>query len=147
VYVHCGLICLVAFTIHPLSPGEAYPGPNPSPSIFDKCQCSAIGYSLVGACATCQGGKSAECDHIVSFLNSLELMDLSFPKPFCIYGQLHNYSISCAVSSYGGRESVAFDIEIVVPRFPNPVPSGVYVPYWATLDVAVCFLSFSSMAT
>jgi len=27
----------------------------------------------------------------------------------------------------------------LVPRFPNSVPSGIYVPYWATLDVTVCF--------
>ncbi len=30
----------------------------------------------------------------------------------------------------------------LVPRFPNPVPSGVYVPYWAALDVTVCFKVF-----
>ena len=27
------------------------------------------------------------------------------------------------------------------------MPSGTYIPYWATLDVTVCFLSFSPVAT
>src|SRR5258708_3854113 len=80
VYVHCGecgLIYLVAFTITPVYQGYAYRGPSPDST--DPCQCSTIGYSLLGACAACQGGESFECDHIISFLNSLELMDLSFP--------------------------------------------------------------------
>jgi len=37
----------------------------------------------------------------------------------------------------------------LVPRFPNVVPSGVYVPHWATLDVTVCFkvLSYGNVFT
>ncbi len=60
---HCGLIYLVVFTIAPLLPGYVYTGPNPDSS--DNCQCSMIGYSLIGACAVCQGHDPVVCDHIV----------------------------------------------------------------------------------
>ena len=34
----------------------------------------------------------------------------------------------------------------LVFRFPNPVPPEIRVPYWATLDVTVCFKVFFSTA-
>ena len=37
------------------------------------------------------------------------------------------------------EEYVGFDIDVgpLVRRFPNPVPEGIRVPYWALLDVTV----------
>ena len=75
---HCGLIYLVAYTVEPLPPGYVYTGPMEHSS--DPCQCSTIGYSLLGACAVCQGRQSLKCDHIVSFLNFLGLMDPSLSE-------------------------------------------------------------------
>ncbi len=71
----CGLIFTAAYSIAPLPLGYSYGGPDSGYS--NECICSTIGYSLLGACGVCQGEESLECDHIVSFLNSLELMDLS----------------------------------------------------------------------
>ncbi|KAF8512609.1 hypothetical protein BU17DRAFT_69155 [Hysterangium stoloniferum] len=41
--------------VPPLSPGNEYIGPQPGQS--DTCGCSSVTYSMISACALCQGGQ------------------------------------------------------------------------------------------
>jgi len=81
------------FNIQPLPSGRMYGGPTASQS--NLCECNTVVYSLVSACAACQGstwilwsGWSANCTNV------------SLPS-----------------------------------TYPNPIPDGTRVPYWAYLDV------------
>ena len=60
----------------------------------------------------------------------------------CIYGQLHIYTNSWTVSFKVGNVLDSSLTPNLVSRFPNPVPSGIYVPHWAILDVTVCLMFF-----
>ncbi|KAH9995304.1 hypothetical protein BJV77DRAFT_239913 [Russula vinacea] len=45
-----------SFTIEPLQPGDMYRGPQGEDDA-NLCKCSTVGYSLISACAGCQGGR------------------------------------------------------------------------------------------
>jgi len=84
------------FTLGPIAVGWAYIGPD-IPENSYSCICSTVTYSLLSACAACQGPGWIEWSTWVT---------------------------NCTT---------------VLPpsTFPNPVPTEISVPYWATLDVTV----------
>jgi len=85
-----------SFTIKSLAPGHHYTGPSDYDDA-DSCMCNTVTYSLLSACAACQGEEW-----------------IWWPK----------YTYNCTN---------------VLPAssFPNPVPDGTHVPYWALIDVTV----------
>ena len=71
------LISFVAFTVDPLQPGYSYPGPNGTDN-SDLCKCSTVGYSLISACAGCQG------EHWIRYDSRRgPLFNLIFPMLMC----------------------------------------------------------------
>ncbi|KAF8497761.1 hypothetical protein F5888DRAFT_249657 [Russula emetica] len=68
-----------SFTVEPLQPGLMYDGPSGADN-SNLCKCSTIGYSLLSACAGCQGADWISWSEYVT--NCTEtLPPSSFPNP------------------------------------------------------------------
>ena len=73
VYLSCTILAdssLAVFTINPLKLGHSYGGPS-SADGSNMCKCNTIAYSLVSACAACQGADWIRYDsHRCSLLRT-----------------------------------------------------------------------------
>jgi hypothetical protein len=127
------------FTLIPLDPGDIYIGPT-SPAESHPCACSTVGYSLISSCAGCQGDKWITYDSRCCFSSQLpELMYLP------LVGQNTRLTAQglCLPLRENLRAENLLDLALTsARRFPYPIPSGIFVPHWALLDVTVCSLSF-----
>jgi len=81
------------FNIPPLPPGGQYAGPPAGKAT--SCKCNTISYSLLSACAACQGSS------------------------WILWS---SWSINCTTVAQPST-------------YPNPIPDGTRVPYWAYIDV------------
>ncbi|KAF8477803.1 hypothetical protein DFH94DRAFT_93310 [Russula ochroleuca] len=72
-----------SFTINRLSPGTAYTGPSGgSADDSDLCKCNGIAYSLLSACAACQGsGWISWTDYSANCTQVMDAMEFPYPVP------------------------------------------------------------------
>ncbi|KAN0119069.1 hypothetical protein V8E52_004516 [Russula decolorans] len=78
----------------------------------DLCKCNTVTYSLLSACVACQ--EEEWISYGIPFVVIIKSLGLIWPK------YMHNCTKVLPSSS-----------------FPNPVPYGTRVPYWALIDVTV----------
>ncbi|KAN0118968.1 hypothetical protein V8E52_004740 [Russula decolorans] len=67
-----------SFTVDPLPQGHSYPGPGGTDD-SNLCKCSTVGYSLLSACAGCQGEHWISWSEYVT--NCTTTLPPSFPNP------------------------------------------------------------------
>ncbi|KAN0119095.1 hypothetical protein V8E52_004542 [Russula decolorans] len=100
-----------SFSIKALAPGYHYTGPSDYDD-SDLCKCNTVTYSLLSACVACQ--EEEWISYGIPFVVVIKSLGLIWPK------YMHNCTKVLPSSS-----------------FPNPVPYGTRVPYWALIDVTV----------